>query len=247
MKRVGVDIGGTFTDVVVLDEESGELHVTKVASTPERVADAAIAGLRQAADSFEVDRRNVRFVAHGSTIGTNTVIERRGARTALITTRGFRDVLELGRVARPAEALYDVAHRKARSLVPRRLRMELAERVGADGEVLAEVDLGEVDRITDALTGAGVESVAVCPPVLLSLPFPRKAGAFPDQGAAPRSVRDAVEHPLSALRGIRAKQHLCRQRIHRSGIQPVLAGDGRPRDARVSRPVFISCNPTAVC
>ena len=170
MKRVGVDIGGTFTDVVVLDEESGEFQVTKVASTPERVADAAIAGLRQAADGFEIDRRNVRFVAHGSTIGTNTVIERRGATTALITTRGFRDVLELGRVARPAESLYDVAHRKAKSLVPRRLRKELTERVGADGEVLAEIDLREVDRIADALTGAGVESVAVC--LLFSFLYP---------------------------------------------------------------------------
>ena len=170
MKRVGVDIGGTFTDVVVLDEESGEFRVTKVASTPERIADAAIAGLRQAADSFEVDRRNVRFVAHGSTIGTNTVIERRGARTALITTKGFRDVLELGRVARPAESLYDVAHMKAKSLVPRRLRKELTERVAADGEVLEEIDIREVDRITDALTRSGVESVAVC--LLFSYLYP---------------------------------------------------------------------------
>ena len=162
MKRVGVDIGGTFTDVVVLDEESGEFQVTKVASTPERIADAAVAGIGQAADRFEVDRRNVRFVAHGSTIGTNTVIERRGARTALITTRGFRDVLELGRVARPAESLYDVAHTKAESLVPRRLRKELTERIAADGEVLEEIDIREVDRITEALTRSGVESIAVC-------------------------------------------------------------------------------------
>ena len=170
MKRIGVDIGGTFTDVVVLDEESGEFRVTKVASTPERIADAAIAGLRQAADGFEVARRNVRFVAHGSTIGTNTVIERRGAKTALITTKGFRDVLELGRVARPAESLYDVAHMKAKSLVPRRLRKELTERVAADGEVLEEIDIREVDRITEALTRSGVESVAVC--LLFSYLYP---------------------------------------------------------------------------
>ena len=170
MKRVGVDIGGTFTDVVVLDEESGEFRVTKVASTPERIADAAIAGLRQAADGFEVDRRNVRFVAHGSTIGTNTVIERRGAKTALITTKGFRDVLDLGRVARPAESLYDVAHMKAKPLVPRRLRKELTERVAADGEVLEEIDIREVDRITEALTQSAVESVAVC--LLFSYLYP---------------------------------------------------------------------------
>ena len=162
MKRIGIDIGGTFTDVMVLDEDSGELQVTKVASTPERIADAAIAGLGEAVDAFGVTRRNVRFVSHGSTIGTNTVIERRGARTALITTRGFRDVLELGRVARSAELLYDVAHTKAEVLVPRRLRMEVTERVGAGGDVLTEIDPGEVDAICDELTQSDVESVAVC-------------------------------------------------------------------------------------
>ena len=162
MKRIGIDIGGTFTDVMVLDEDSGELHVTKVASTPERIADAAIAGLGEAVDAFGVTRRNVRFVSHGSTIGTNTVIERRGARTALITTRGFRDVLELGRVARSAELLYDVAHTKAEALVPRRLRMEVTERVGAGGDVTTEIDLGEVEAICEELTQSDVESVAVC-------------------------------------------------------------------------------------
>ena len=170
MKRVGVDIGGTFTDVVVLDEDSGELQVTKVASTPERIADAAIAGLRQAADGFGVHRRNVRFVAHGSTIGTNTVIERRGAKTALITTKGFRDVLELGRVARPAELLYDISHTKPEVLVPRRLRKEVTERVGANGEVLEEIDISEVDGICEALSRSGVESVAVC--LLFSYLYP---------------------------------------------------------------------------
>ena len=162
MKRIGIDIGGTFTDVVVLDEESGELQVTKVASTPARIADAAIAGLGEAVDAFGVTPHNVRFVSHGSTIGTNTVIERRGARTALITTKGFRDVLELGRVARSAELLYDVAHTKAEVLVPRHLRMEVTERVGAGGEVLTKIKPREVDDICEALMQSGVESVAVC-------------------------------------------------------------------------------------
>ena len=162
MKRIGVDIGGTFTDVVVLDEESGELQVTKVASTPDRIAAAAIAGMDEAADAFGVHAGNVRFVSHGSTIGTNTVIERQGAKTALITTKGFRDVLDLGRVARSAELLYDIAHTKAEVLVPRRLRREVTERVDASGEVLTEIDPREVDGICEALIQSDVESVAVC-------------------------------------------------------------------------------------
>ena len=170
MKRIGVDIGGTFTDVVVLEEESGELQVTKVASTPESIADAAITGLREAADNLGVNRRDVRFVAHGSTIGTNTVIERRGARTALITTKGFRDVLELGRVARAAGFLYDVAHTKAEVLVPRRLRHEVTESVNARGEVLQEIDETEVYGICEALSQSDVESVAVC--LLFSYLYP---------------------------------------------------------------------------
>ena len=162
MRRIGVDIGGTFTDVVVLDEDGGEVRVVKVPSTPERIAEAAIAGLDEAVEAFGVAPATVRFVSHGSTIGTNTVIERRGAKTALVTTRGFRDVLELGRVARSAELLYDVAHTKAEALVPRRLRREVAERVGADGRVLTAIDPAEVDDVCEELARAGVESVAVC-------------------------------------------------------------------------------------
>ena len=170
MKRIGVDIGGTFTDVVVLDEESGELQVTKVASTPESVADAAITGLREAVANFDANRRAVRFVAHGSTIGTNTVIERRGARTALITSKGFRDVLEFGRVARAAGFLYDVTHTKAEVLVPRRLRYEVTERVNSRGKVLQEIEETEVHDICAALTQSEVESVAVC--LLFSYLYP---------------------------------------------------------------------------
>ncbi|MBI4506420.1 MAG: hydantoinase/oxoprolinase family protein [Chloroflexi bacterium] len=162
MKRVGVDIGGTFTDVVVLDEDSGAIDVVKTPSTPESVADAPIAGLDEALRTFGLDPRDLRFVAHGCTIGSNTVIERRGAKTALITTKGFRDVLELGRVARPADLLYDVFHTKAEVLAPRYLRREIAERVDYCGQVLRGVDDDEVRTILDDFAHEGVEAVAVC-------------------------------------------------------------------------------------
>lgn len=162
MKRIGVDIGGTFTDVVVLDEDSGELQATKVPSTPERVANAAITGLREAVDLLGVQPGGVRFVAHGSTIGTNTVIERSGAKTALVTTKGFRDVLEFARVARPAGFLYDVTHTMAEALVPRHLRHEVMERVDSNGHVVLAIDIREVNRLCEALTRSDVGSVAIC-------------------------------------------------------------------------------------
>ena len=170
MKRIGVDIGGTFTDVVVLDEATGDIQTIKVPSTPGQVADAAITGLRESVEAFNLQPRELRFVAHGSTVGTNTVIERRGAKTALITTKGFRDVLELGRIARSADLLYDVSHNKAEVLVPRHLRAEVTERVSSSGAVLHPIEPGEVQQICDWLTESTVDAVAIC--LLFSFLYP---------------------------------------------------------------------------
>ena len=147
MKRVGIDIGGTFTDVLILDEGSGHTEVLKVASTPEEISEAPVAALREAIRTYQVDPRAIRFVSHGSTVGTNTVIERKGAKTGLITTKGFRDVLELGRVARPPDLLYDIYQDRPAVLVPRHLRREVTERVNYKGEVATALDEEEVGRV----------------------------------------------------------------------------------------------------
>src|SRR5579862_714387 len=128
--RIGVDVGGTFTDVI-LQFGDGTASVRKVLSTPpdyDRAVVEAVADLTTGAGS-------VQGVVHGTTVATNAVLERRGAVTALVTTAGFRDVLELRRLRIPH--MYDPFWRKPDPLVPRRLRFELGERMAADGEVLA--------------------------------------------------------------------------------------------------------------
>lgn len=152
---VGVDIGGTFTDFVFLqDGERSRLWTHKVASTPSNLAAAVLAGLAEASGDSTPQR-----VIHGSTVATNALVERKGARTALITTAGFADVLEIGRQARPA--LYDLFVDRPAPLVPRELRFEVDERVNARGEVLKPLDAEELEPVIAALRDAGVESVAV--------------------------------------------------------------------------------------
>ena len=106
--RIAIDVGGTFTDIVLIDDASGQIHYTKVLTTHENLAEGVIRGidkiLAMAAASFS----QVEYVVHGTTIGTNALIERKGARTGLITTQGMRDVLEIGRIERPAAGLYEL-------------------------------------------------------------------------------------------------------------------------------------------
>jgi N-methylhydantoinase A len=151
--RLGVDVGGTFTDLVAL--ENGRLVTAKVPST---LGDQS-AGALAAFDACGLDAAGIAVFAHGMTIATNALLERRGGRTALVTTEGFRDVLEIGRQNRPA--LYDLARDRPPPLVPRELRLTVRERMGPSG-VVVPLDEGEPARIVAALRAAGVEAVAVC-------------------------------------------------------------------------------------
>ena len=136
MYRIGVDVGGTFTDFTLLDEARGEVRFFKVESTPADPSEAIENGLRQMLST--VDAAKVGYLGHGTTVATNIVIERRGARTGLLTTRGFRDVLELGRQARPS--IYDYRKAKPPPLVPREHRLEVTERIGPESETLVALD-----------------------------------------------------------------------------------------------------------
>ena len=157
--RVGVDIGGTFTDLCVLDDD-GIVAVGKVLTTPEEPARAVEEVLRQAVADHDLDPAVVGSLIHGTTLVTNALIERRGAPTALLTTAGFRDVLEMGREHR--YELYDLGIEMPRPLVPRHLRHGVPERTLADGTVEQEVDVRHVQRLARELVDAGVEAVAVC-------------------------------------------------------------------------------------
>ena len=150
--RVGVDVGGTFTDFTVAADDG--LHVFKVSSTPHDPAEAVLEGLRRA--GIRADGT----VVHGSTVATNAVLERKGARTVLVTTAGFRDVLEIARQNRPA--LYAIEPRKPAPLIERELRLEVEERVGADGAVRRPLDRASLDRLTEQVRDLNPEAAAVC-------------------------------------------------------------------------------------
>jgi N-methylhydantoinase A len=158
--RVGVDIGGTFTDLVVVDETSGAIHVGKVLTTAKDPAHGVEQGVQSLLDDAGVDPGHVRAVVHGTTLATNALIERKGARTALLTTEGFRDALEIRHEGR--YDMYDLFIDPPVPLVPRHLRREVAERLLPDGSVQRPLDEGAARRVIDALVHEGVEAVAIC-------------------------------------------------------------------------------------
>ena len=153
--RIAADVGGTFTDVAVFDESGRRLLLGKALTTPSRIIDGIGAGLSRAGARF--DQANL--FLHGATIAINTLLERSGARTALVTTRGFRDIYEIGRVNRP-EA-YNLFFKKHVPLVERALRFEVDERISASGEVLAELSEERLERIAKALEAESIEAVAI--------------------------------------------------------------------------------------
>ena len=158
--RIGVDIGGTFTDLILLDDEGAVFQVGKVLTTPADPAGAVAHGVRDLLETAGAAARDVRQVVHGTTLLTNALIERKGARTALITTRGFRDALEIAREHR--YDMYDLFIERPAPLVPRHLRYELGERVLEDGTVAEALDLGEARRLVETLRREDIEAVAVC-------------------------------------------------------------------------------------
>ncbi len=162
MRRIGIDVGGTFTDVVMVDDAAGTVWVTKTATTPGDPTLGALEGLRKILDLSGAAPADVAFIGHGTTIATNMVIEGKGARTGLLTTRGFRDILELRRAYRHDRAdLYDLFFEAPTPLVPRHLRLEVDERIRYDGTVETPLDMDGLDRCLDALKADGVEAIAI--------------------------------------------------------------------------------------
>ncbi len=158
--RIAFDVGGTFTDFTTLDDASGAVGYFKVPSTPRDPSLAIEAGLRALVAERGVAPEAIAHLGHGTTVATNLVIERKGASVGLLTTRGFRDVLEIGRQTRPH--LYDYTVGRPVPLVPRELRLEVDERVLADGSVLRPLDDAQVAQAARQLAGAGVTAVAIC-------------------------------------------------------------------------------------
>ncbi|MEA1963915.1 MAG: hydantoinase/oxoprolinase family protein [Candidatus Aerophobetes bacterium] len=156
MYRLSTDVGGTFTDGVLLDETTGKVMVSKVPSTP---VDPAI-GTIQSMERFGIPINEVSFLVHGTTVVINALLEGKGVKTALITTKGFRDVLEIRRSNRTE--MYNALYKKPTPLIPRYLRLEIRERMGANGKVLIPLKISNLAQIIEYLHKEKVESIAVC-------------------------------------------------------------------------------------
>ncbi|HXG04551.1 MAG TPA: hydantoinase/oxoprolinase family protein [Candidatus Binatia bacterium] len=158
--RLGVDIGGTFTDLVLVDEATGAVHVGKVLTTAKDPAHGVEHGIQALLDEAGRRPADVSAVVHGTTLATNALIERKGARTGLLTTAGFRDALEIRREGR--YDMYDLFIDPPAPLVPRHLRQEVPERILADGRVLRPLDESRAREVIRGLVTEGVEAIAIC-------------------------------------------------------------------------------------
>ena len=158
--RIGVDIGGTFTDIVLWDSLGGQLILDKILTTPNDPSHVVLEGVERVLKATEISAQDLTSVIHGTTLVANALIERKGVTTGLITTAGFRDVLEIGREWR--YDLFNLDIEMPKPLVPRHLRFEATERIGPDGDVLVTLDETALQSTISALRDAGVDSLAVC-------------------------------------------------------------------------------------
>lgn len=159
MWRIGVDIGGTFTDVAIVNEETGTLGIAKTATTPRDFGLGVINGLQDAIAEYGIEADRVGLLSHATTIVTNALLEEKGVEAALITTRGFRDVLELRRSARAD--LYNMFQDAPSVLIPRNRRLEITERISSEGEVITPLDHSEIDGLIAELKQLNVKAIAV--------------------------------------------------------------------------------------
>lgn len=157
--RAGVDIGGTFTDIVLAGSD-GSIHTKKLSSTPADYGVAIVSGLQSLLEELHATAAQIEELVHATTVATNTILEAKGAKTALLTTEGFRDVVEIGRLRLPT--LYDLNYSKPMPLVPRRYRYEVVERVLSSGSIETPLDEASVVRIAEQLRRERIESVAIC-------------------------------------------------------------------------------------
>jgi N-methylhydantoinase A len=160
MYRIGVDVGGTFTDLTLFDEDSATIYYHKVPSTPHDPSLAIEQGVSELLDRENVSAEDVVYLGHGTTVALNMLLERRDPTIGLITTRGFRDVLEIARQTRPH--LYDYSVTRPEPLARRAHRIEVTERLNADGEELAPLDIAETEAAATRLKESGVKAVAIC-------------------------------------------------------------------------------------
>lgn len=159
MYQLGIDTGGTFTDFVVYNEDTGQLSTFKSLSTPDDPSRSVMSGIERALEDYKFDSSDIRRIVYGTTVATNALLESKGSQTGLITTDGFRDVLEIRRQWRPK--LFDLYYVKPETLIPRNHRVEVGERLDAYGAILQSIDLQFVQKEIQRLVDDGVEAIAI--------------------------------------------------------------------------------------
>ena len=223
MYRIGVDVGGTFTDFTVFGGPDGKVSFFKVPSTPHDPSEAIQAGLKQIIEALELDPKDISQLGHGTTVATNMIIERRGVTTGLLTTKGFRDALEVGRQVRPS--LYDYSVRKPEPLVERVNRLEVDERLDSHGDVVDPLNHAQLDGAVETLAPQRREVGRHLLHALLPKPCPRGGGQGRGAAAHARRVRRACP------------RRCCRSSANTSACR-------RPCSTRMSaracRPIWIS-------
>jgi N-methylhydantoinase A len=158
--RLGVDVGGTFTDLLLFDGDTKKVYLEKVPSTTENQAVGIVQGVRKIARQIGIQARDIDFFMHGTTVATNAILEGKGVKTALITTRGFRDVLHIMRQDRPK--LYSFFARRPEALIPRQMRFEVPERILYTGRVHQKLDEAHLEKVIARIKKEKVAAVAVC-------------------------------------------------------------------------------------
>jgi N-methylhydantoinase A len=153
--RLSADVGGTFTDIAAFNEKTGQFSLGKTLTTPARLVDGIQTGVTKAGTAFA----DARLFLHGTTIAINTILERTGANCALLTTQGFRDIYEIGRINRPES--YNLFFQKHQPLIERALRFEIRERIDAQGQVLIALDEDQVRRVVGDLIKSGIDAIAI--------------------------------------------------------------------------------------
>ena len=222
--RLAADIGGTFTDIAVFDDKTGRLTFGKALSTPDRLVDGISSGVEKAGSDYSAVCRRSLFL-HGSTVAINTMLERTGAKTALVTTEGFRDVYEIGRINRPDA--YNLYFQKHVPLIERALRFEVKERVRADGEVLTPLDEAGLAALGDKLDEARHRSRRDHVHQLLRQRRARGARQGDSEQAPSRHVRLGVARAVAGVSRVRALLDGRRQRLHRAEGAPLRRRDRR--------------------
>ncbi|NDA09134.1 MAG: hydantoinase/oxoprolinase family protein, partial [Alphaproteobacteria bacterium] len=158
---LGVDVGGTFTDFSIRDDSTGNVFIHKRPSTPEDPSRAIIEGFEELLEKVSLDGSAVTRFAHGTTVATNALLQRKGGRLALVTTSGFRDLLEIGRQVRPK--VYDLQIDAPPPLIPRYQRFEINERIGSKGEVITPLKDDDINKVIEDIRDLGdIDGVAVC-------------------------------------------------------------------------------------